>query len=49
MPFKHTQKQGRKNYKQRYKLSNWSDYNNALKRRGDITIFLSPEVIEQWH
>jgi hypothetical protein len=27
----------------------WSDYNKKMKMRGDITIWLSPDVIEQWH
>jgi hypothetical protein len=27
----------------------WSDYNKKMKMRGDITIWLSPDVIELWH
>jgi hypothetical protein len=26
----------------------WSDYNKKMKMRGDMTIWLSPDVIEQW-
>jgi hypothetical protein len=26
----------------------WSDYNKKMKMRGDITIWLSPDVIDQW-
>ena len=33
----------------RYKLRNWSEYNEALKRRGDITLWFSEEAIENWH
>lgn len=33
----------------RYKLRNWPEYNEALKRRGDITLWLSEEAIEKWH
>ena len=32
--------------KQKYKLSNWSEYNEALKRRGDIEVWLSQEIID---
>ncbi len=34
--------------KQKYKLSNWSKYNEALKRCGDIEVWLSQEVIDSW-
>lgn len=26
----------------------WSDYNKKMKMRGDITIWLSEDVIDQW-
>jgi hypothetical protein len=26
----------------------WSNYNKKMKMRGDITIWLSPDVIAQW-
>jgi hypothetical protein len=26
----------------------WSNYNKKMKMRGDITIWLSPDVINQW-
>ncbi|WP_275670322.1 MULTISPECIES: transposase [Okeania] len=29
-------------------MSNWSEYNAALKQRGSLTFWLSEEVIEQW-
>ena len=32
--------------RQRYKTTNWRDYNAALKRRGSLTIWLDPEM--QW-
>lgn len=34
--------------KQKYKVTNWSEYNKALRRRGDITVWLSDEAISQW-
>ena len=34
--------------KGKYKLTNWSEYNNSLKNRGDITLWLSEEALENW-
>ena len=33
----------------KYKVTNWPDYNAALRRRGDITIWFAEEAIDQWH
>lgn len=49
MPNKHPQKKGWKVPKQQYKVSNWADYNEALRRRGDITFWLSEDAIAQWY
>jgi IS5 family transposase len=35
--------------KQQYRIRNWGDYNAALKQRGSLTFWVSPEVIEQWN
>ena len=35
--------------KQKYKVSNWSDYNNSLKKRGDIKVWLSQDLINNWY
>ncbi len=35
--------------KEVYKLRNWSDYNNSLKKRGKITIWLSDDVASSWY
>jgi hypothetical protein len=32
----------------RYRVTNWSDYNRALIQRGDLTLWLSDEVIDSW-
>jgi len=34
--------------KQKYKVSNWSDYNNSLKDRGNIEVWLSQYLINHW-
>lgn len=35
--------------KTRYKLKNWPEYNRALKRRGDITLWFSNDVAKTWY
>ena len=34
--------------KRRYQVTNWSQYNDALVNRGDITLWFDEEVIENW-
>jgi len=34
--------------KQGYKIRNWKDYNQALVKRGSLTLF-DKEVIKAWH
>ena len=36
------------NYKGRYRVTNWSEYDRALVQRGDLTIWFTPEVIAAW-
>jgi hypothetical protein len=35
--------------KQKYRTSNWPEYNKALKWRGDIEVWISEEAIEKWY
>jgi IS5 family transposase len=35
-------------YKTKYHVQNWASYDRALVRRGDITIWLSPEAVAAW-
>ena len=35
-------------YKTKYKVRNWSAYDRALVRRGDITLWFTPEAIDAW-
>jgi len=49
MPNKYPKKKGWNVRKQKYKLTNWAEYNEALCRRGDITVWLSEEAIGQWY
>jgi hypothetical protein len=36
------------NYKTKYRVKNWASYDRALVRRGDVTVWLSPEAIATW-
>ena len=36
-------------YKTKYRVSNWSDYDRSLVERGNLTVWLSPNAIAQWH
>ena len=49
MPYKHNESRRHKIKKARYKVTNWLDYNNALRRRGDITIWFTEDAIAWWH
>ena len=35
-------------YKTRYRVGNWPEYERALVRRGDITLWLSPNATDAW-
>lgn len=34
--------------KARYRVTNWEQYNRALERRGDITLWLPADAAETW-
>ena len=35
-------------YKTKYRVANWPAYNQALVRRGDVTLWLAPKAIAAW-
>ena len=35
-------------YKTMYRVQNWPEYERGLVRRGDITLWLSPQVVATW-
>ena len=49
MPYKHNQDRRHKFKKSKYKVINWSDYNESLRSRGDITVWFSGDAITSWH
>lgn len=48
MPYKHREDRRHKFKKPQYKVTNWPEYNAALKRRGDFTMWFTEEAIAQW-
>mgnify|MGYP002633688910 CR=1 FL=1 len=49
MPHKFNSSRRHKFDKKRYKVRNWAEYNESLRQRGDVTIWLSPDVEDGWH
>ncbi len=49
VPYKHTESRRHKFTKPRYRVTNWSEYNSALRQRGDVTIWFTTEAIDHWH
>src|SRR5262245_9058518 len=49
MPYKYAKKKGWSVPKQKYKVSNWSDYNKSLVMRGDIGVWISEAAIANWY
>jgi hypothetical protein len=48
MPYKHNESR-RHNYERtRYQVTNWQDYNNGLRNRGDFSIWFTEEAIAGW-
>lgn len=48
MPYKHNESRRHQIEKSRYKVTNWHEYNNALRQRGDLTIWFTEEAINNW-
>ncbi len=49
MPNKYPEKPGWNVPKQKFKVTNWGEYNDSLRRRGNITVWLSDDAISQWY
>ena len=49
MPYKFNEGRRDKIEKSRYRVTNWKEYNQALRDRGDITIWFTEEAIRNWH
>ena len=49
MPYKFNEGRRHKFPKARYRVTNWPDYDAALVRRGELTVWLTDEAIAAWH
>ena len=49
MPYKFDEGRRHKFAKARYRVTNWPDYDAALARRGELTVWLTDEAIAAWH
>src|SRR4051812_34426849 len=48
MPYKANQSRRHRIPKARYKIANWAEYDAALRRRGSLTVWVTPEAIAAW-
>jgi hypothetical protein len=48
MPHKFNATRRHKFEKKRYRVTNWSSYNESLRKRGDLTIWIDAEALELW-
>ncbi len=48
MPHKFNATRSHKFAKKRYRVTNWAEYNESLRQRGDVTVWLSPDVEAGW-
>jgi hypothetical protein len=49
MPYKFNEGRRHKFPKARYRVTNWPDYDAALVRRGELTVWLTEEAIAAWY
>lgn len=48
MPYKFNADRRHKFDRARYRVCNWKDYNESLRQRGDVTIWISEDVCSLW-
>ncbi len=48
MPFKHNAPRRDKFEKAKYRVTNWPEYNESLRRRGDVTVWFSDDAVSGW-
>ncbi len=47
MPFKHNARHRDKFEKAKYRVTNWSEYNESLRQRGDVTVWFSERYLSK--
>ncbi len=48
MPYKFNAARRHKFAKKRYRVTNWAEYNESLRQRGDLTIWVTDAALGQW-
>ncbi|SDR48815.1 IS5 family transposase [Pseudovibrio sp. Tun.PSC04-5.I4] len=48
MPHKYNASQRHKFAKPGYRVTNWSDYNESLRQRADVSVWISHDVAQSW-
>jgi hypothetical protein len=48
MAFKHNAKRRHHIEKTKFRVTNWPQYEAALRRRGSLTLWLTPEALSKW-
>jgi hypothetical protein len=48
MPYKHNEPRHHKIPRDKYKVSNWREYDQTLQQRGSLTVWVTPEAPEAW-
>lgn len=48
MPHKFNASRRHKFAKKQYRVRNWDEYNESLRNRGDLTVWISPDVQSKW-
>jgi len=48
MPSKHNAPRRRHIPKMKFRVENWAEYDEGLRRRGSLTLWLTPEVMDGW-
>ena len=48
MPYRFNEPRRHKIPRARYRVQNWPEYDRALQRQGDLTVWVTPEAIAAW-
>ncbi|MHA6646386.1 IS5 family transposase [Mesorhizobium sp. A623] len=48
MPFKHNASRRHRIGKMKFQVTNWREYEAGLRRRGSLTLWLTPEALSSW-
>jgi hypothetical protein len=48
MPHKFNADRRHKIPKQKQRVTNWAEYNESLRQRGDVTVWLCPDMVKAW-